>query len=133
MAFWTSYRYSADRRLTNNTTEYNAIVDCLLCAKQHGIQHLHIEGDSTLIVEQIKGKYACSIVLRSLRDLVRDVPIVCLLSLNHIGRFCNSQRFGTRFIQKLAFAEEEGEGEEIEPEAENMADDIDDLLIIIDS
>ncbi|KAF1326966.1 reverse transcriptase, partial [Globisporangium splendens] len=89
--FWTSYRYIADCASTNNTAEYNAIIDGLLCAVHHGVKHVRIEGDSKLVIEQIKGMFACGKELRPLRDLAyATCQEFESYALKHIDRLRNS-------------------------------------------
>ena len=42
---------------TNNIAEYSAIIELLLDAISHGIQHLVVRLDSQLVVLQLNGKY----------------------------------------------------------------------------
>ena len=44
-------------RATNNVAEYEGIITGLIWAADNGIRNLVIEGDSMLIVEQLKGNY----------------------------------------------------------------------------
>ena len=44
---------------TNNVAEYEALILGLLCAIKKGAKILHVLGDSYLIIEQIKQKFAC--------------------------------------------------------------------------
>jgi ribonuclease HI len=48
-------RYIEDQTNTNNSAEYKALLDGLELAVTHDITHLHIIGDSELVVNQTKG------------------------------------------------------------------------------
>ena len=48
-------RYIAESHNTNNAAEYRALLDGLELAAAHDISHLHIVGDSELVVNQTKG------------------------------------------------------------------------------
>lgn len=42
---------------TNNAAEYQALIEALKLARSHGVQHLAVFSDSTLMVEQMRGKW----------------------------------------------------------------------------
>lgn len=42
---------------TNNQAEYRALIEGLRLALEHGVDTLHVRGDSQLIVKQVTGEY----------------------------------------------------------------------------
>lgn len=42
---------------TNNVAEYQALIEALKLARSHGVQHLAVFSDSTLMVQQMRGAY----------------------------------------------------------------------------
>lgn len=75
-------------RATNNQAEYEGLYQGLLRAKFRNIQHLLIEGDSNLIVQQLSGQWKCknSELLARLQDcksLLRNFQYV---AIRHIYR-----------------------------------------------
>ena len=55
---WCGWKFHSEEA-TNNVAEYLGLLCGLKCAKSLGIKHLHVEGDSQLIVKQINGEYRC--------------------------------------------------------------------------
>jgi ribonuclease HI len=53
---WCGWKYLGSDR-TNNEAEYNALLLGMQCARSLGITKLRAEGDSLLIVRQLKGVY----------------------------------------------------------------------------
>ncbi|EGZ18738.1 hypothetical protein PHYSODRAFT_381063, partial [Phytophthora sojae] len=69
---WTFARYLDSTTHTNNTAEYIALISGLTGALHHGVRRLTVKGDSTLILEQVRGRYACNNArLRQLRNQAR--------------------------------------------------------------
>ena len=48
--------YVGDRE-TNNVAEYQGLVQGLRMALEHGVQRLHVKGDSQLVIRQMRGEY----------------------------------------------------------------------------
>jgi ribonuclease HI len=76
---------------TNNFAEYAGILAGVSSAVHHGISHLRIEGDSTLVIEQVVGHWRCrSHSLLCMRRRVRDqLSRLSKYSLTHIDRLKN--------------------------------------------
>jgi ribonuclease HI len=88
---WTASIYIDGGRQTNNTAEYQALLSGVEGAIGHGCTTLRIEGDSTLVIAQVKGEYACkSTRLRNLRNRVRRMLQHMHSTLIHIDRTDNS-------------------------------------------
>eukprot|EP00644_Phytophthora_capsici_P010246 jgi/Phyca11/123612/e_gw1.51.48.1 len=77
---------------TNNTAEYTAFLLGARAAADHGATLLRVQGDSQLVLRQVKGIYgAKSTRLRRLRDAVRaELARVGQFSLHHIDRQDNA-------------------------------------------
>ncbi|KAE9279097.1 hypothetical protein PR003_g28325 [Phytophthora rubi] len=45
-----------DNRTTNNMAEYRGLLHGLLRAKKTGLQHIHVVGDSKMIINQMQGR-----------------------------------------------------------------------------
>ncbi|KAG2759387.1 hypothetical protein Pcac1_g28551 [Phytophthora cactorum] len=73
---------------TNNTAEYTALLLGARAATDHGATQLRVQGDSLLVIRQVKGIYATkSTRLRTLRNAVRaELAKVSRWSLHHIDR-----------------------------------------------
>lgn len=56
--FWTNYFFVGDK-FTNNHAEYEGLILGLKQAKEFGIRYLKVEGDSLLVINQMKGLYQC--------------------------------------------------------------------------
>ncbi|KAG3048504.1 hypothetical protein PC122_g23817 [Phytophthora cactorum] len=80
------------RSETNNTAEYTALLLGIQSAVHHGATKLDIEGDSHLVVAQVKGTFACrNARLRQLRNRVRHaLRSVPTHTLRHIDRKANA-------------------------------------------
>ena len=65
-------RHIAEETNTNNAAEYRALLDGLDLATVHGISHLHIVGDSALVVQQTKGLAKVTARLRQLAQQVQQ-------------------------------------------------------------
>ncbi len=68
---------------SNNEAEYRALVVGLEAAKDLGIKHLLIEGDSQLVVEQIVGTY--KIKSESLRPLYTSAQKLLVKNFDFVG------------------------------------------------
>ena len=64
-------RHIADDQNTNNRAEYRALLDGLELAAAHNVTHLHIIGDSALVVNQTKGQAKATAHLRALAHQVQ--------------------------------------------------------------
>ena len=65
-------RHIADKTNTNNAAEYCALLDGLELAAAHGISHLHIVGDSELVVNQTNGLAKVKFNLRQMAHKVQQ-------------------------------------------------------------
>ena len=65
-------RYIDDQHNTNNAAEYRALLDGLALAEAHAISHLHLVGDSELLVNQTKGLAKVNGKLRGLAQQVQQ-------------------------------------------------------------
>jgi ribonuclease HI len=95
---WTGSHYMPGATETNNTAEYTALLIGARAAADHGARLLRVEGDSLLVIRQVKGLYATkSTRLRQLRNAVRhELARVGQHSLHHIDRQ------GNAFADRLA-------------------------------
>ncbi|KAE9108429.1 hypothetical protein PF010_g11908 [Phytophthora fragariae] len=95
---WTGSHYMPGAQETNNTAEYTALLIGARAAADHGATSLRVEGDSLLVIRQVKGLYATkSTRLRKLRNGVRhELARVGQHSLHHIDRQ------GNAFADRLA-------------------------------
>ena len=64
-------RHIADFDNTNNQAEYRALLDGLALADDHGVSHIHIVGDSALVVNQTNGAAKVNFRLRALAQQVQ--------------------------------------------------------------
>lgn len=78
---------------TNNQAEYNALIHGIRNAHELGIQHLQIQGDSLLIVNQIKGLW--KIKDSKLAILHQEAKSILTkfssFTIEHIPRHLNSE------------------------------------------
>ncbi len=65
-------RHIDDKHNTNNTAEYQALLDGLELAVAHKVSHLHIVGDSELVVNQTKGLAKVKHKLRTMAHQVQQ-------------------------------------------------------------
>ena len=65
-------RYIADDQNTNNAAENRALLDGLALAAAHNISHLHIVGDSELVVNQTQGRAKVTSRLRQSAQQVQQ-------------------------------------------------------------
>jgi ribonuclease HI len=56
--YWTNYFFVGEK-FTNNHAEYAGLILGLQQAKEFGIKYLKVEGDSLLVINQMKGLYKC--------------------------------------------------------------------------
>lgn len=89
---WTCAHFLSSRE-TNNTAEYNALLCGLESAVHHGVTRLRIEGDSHLVLAQVRGTFACSNRrLRVMRNRVQALlKRLDRHVLAHIDRKANAQ------------------------------------------
>ncbi|KAE8881490.1 hypothetical protein PF003_g34466 [Phytophthora fragariae] len=89
---WTCSHYMPSSSETNNTAEYTALLLGTRAAADHGATTLRVEGDSTLVIQQVRGIFATrSASLRCLRDQVKlELARVGSFSLHHIDRQANA-------------------------------------------
>ncbi|GMF38881.1 unnamed protein product [Phytophthora lilii] len=89
---WTCSHYMPSSTETNNTAEYTALQLGVQSAVHHVATRLDIEGDSSLVIAQVKGTFACrNARLRQLRNRVRHaLRSVAKYKLRHIDRKANA-------------------------------------------
>ena len=77
---------------TNNQAEYLALTHGLQNAHELGIQNLHIQGDSLLVVNQVNGLWKVKdIKLGNLHTIVKEkLKVFQSYTLKHIPRHLNS-------------------------------------------
>jgi len=68
---------------THNVAEYEALIEGLKLARDHGIQRLRVYMDSELVVEQVNG--VCAVRQPRLRELHKAAASFVDL-LGHVGR-----------------------------------------------
>ena len=78
---------------TNNQAEYQALIHGIQNAYELGVTHLHIEGDSLLVVNQIKGLWKIKdIKLGKLHDDAKQIlKRFQFYTIHHIPRHLNSE------------------------------------------
>ncbi|KAF1326490.1 reverse transcriptase, partial [Globisporangium splendens] len=88
---WTIAHFLPSKTNTNNTAEYMALIAGLQSATHHGAQRLRIEGDSALVLAQLRGEFGCNNPrLRKLRKKAKDLlRRLAQYQLKHIDRFAN--------------------------------------------
>ncbi|KAF1331622.1 reverse transcriptase, partial [Globisporangium splendens] len=88
---WTIAHFLPSKTNTNNTAEYMALIAGLQSATHHGARRLRIEGDSTLVLAQLRGEFGCNNPrLRKLRKKAKDLlRRLAQYQLKHIDRFAN--------------------------------------------
>lgn len=90
---WTCSHYLPSAGETNNSAEYTALLMGVEGALHHGATRLQIEGDSSLVLAQVRGSFGCTNRrLRRLRDRVRqELKKLSWSQLRHIDRQANGQ------------------------------------------
>ncbi|KAH7489198.1 Retrovirus-related Pol polyprotein from type-1 retrotransposable element R2 [Phytophthora ramorum] len=88
---WTCSHYMPSSSETNNTAEYTALLLGMRAAADHGATRVHVEGDSTLVIQQVRGIFATrSTRLRGLRKSVKaEMARMEHVTLHHIDRQAN--------------------------------------------
>jgi ribonuclease HI len=86
------YMVHLDFQATNNTTEYEALIFGLSIALSLGVQQLLVNGDSQLVIKQVKGECTCHDVwlaayLLHVQKLEKDFEV---LDLQHVPRANNA-------------------------------------------
>ncbi|OWY94087.1 reverse transcriptase, partial [Phytophthora megakarya] len=89
---WTCSHYLPASTETNNTAEYTALLVGVQSARHHGAKRLLIEGDSNLVLAQVRGTFGCNNPkLRQLRNRVRyELRALRWHRLRHIDRKANA-------------------------------------------
>ncbi|POM69988.1 Reverse transcriptase [Phytophthora palmivora] len=109
---WTCSHYMPSSSETNNTAEYTALLLGVQSATHHGATHLNIEGDSSLVIAQVKGSFACrNARLRQLRNRVRHaLRPMTTYKLRHIDRKANAHadRLANRALDQRSDSSECG-------------------------
>jgi len=81
------------RLCTNNQAEYMALINGLVVAVRFGIKRLRVQGDSDLVIQQMKGKMNCnSDNLIGLHERAKTLVAVCFqrVDFTHISRDRNT-------------------------------------------
>ena len=88
---WTGSHYMPSNGETNNTAEYTALLLGVRAAADHGVQRLRVEGDSILVIRQVRGIFATrSTRLRRLRNAVKaEIARLDCVTLHHVDRQAN--------------------------------------------
>ncbi|OWY92085.1 reverse transcriptase, partial [Phytophthora megakarya] len=91
-AAWSCSCYMPGNTETNNTAEYTALLLGARAAADHGATRLRVQGDSQLVIRQVKGIYGTkSTRLRNLRNATRaELTRVGQFTLHHIDRQDNA-------------------------------------------
>jgi ribonuclease HI len=81
---------------TNNEAEYKALIEALKAAMSEGCTDVNVEGDSQLIISQVKGDWQVNEShLRRLRDQVQALASEFdSFGIKHIPRKANSEADG---------------------------------------
>ncbi|CAI5709488.1 unnamed protein product [Peronospora farinosa] len=76
---------------TNNTAEYTALLLGVRAAADHGVTRLRVEGDSILVIRQVRGIVATrSTRIRRLRNAVKaEIARLECVTLHHVERQSN--------------------------------------------
>ncbi|KAE9293773.1 hypothetical protein PR003_g24423 [Phytophthora rubi] len=87
---WTCAQYLPGYR-TNNFAEYAGLLAGVSSAVHHGITHLRVEVDSTLVIEQVLGRWQCRghSLLRMRRQVHAQLGQLAHYTLTHIDRVAN--------------------------------------------
>ena len=88
---WTGSHYMPSNGETNNTAEYTALLLGVRAAADHGVKRLRVEGDSILVIRQVRGIFATrSTRLRRLRNAVKaEIARLDCVTLHHVDRQAN--------------------------------------------
>ncbi|CAH0489596.1 unnamed protein product [Peronospora farinosa] len=110
---WTCSHFLPCRNETNNTAEYTALLVGVRGALHHGVTRLVIEGDSHLVLSQVRGSFGCvNRKLRRLRNRVRsELRTLNWYRLKHIDRNANSHadRLANRALDRKRTSTECGQ------------------------
>uniref|UniRef100_H3GYC6 Reverse transcriptase domain-containing protein n=1 Tax=Phytophthora ramorum TaxID=164328 RepID=H3GYC6_PHYRM len=89
---WACSRYMPSSSAANKMAEYMVLLIDARAAADHGATHLRMEGDSTLVIQQVRGIFAArSTRMRALRNQVKsELARVGSFSLHHIDRQDNA-------------------------------------------
>ena len=87
-----NFAFKLEFEATNNVAEYEALLLGIEIAKDMGIKLLSIKGDSDLIVQQVKGRFACKCQrLKKYRNAIWDtMEFFDALNIEKIPRDQNS-------------------------------------------
>ena len=110
---WTCSHFLSSGNATNNTAEYTALLVGVCGALHHGVKRLTIEGDSHLVISQVRGSFGCvNRKLRRLRNRVRsELRALDWYRLKHIDRNANSHadRLANRALDRKRTSTECGQ------------------------
>eukprot|EP01035_Chromulina_nebulosa_P030573 gene30573-40629_t len=109
---WYTTAFLGTSGITNNVAEYCGLIEGLKQAVQMKIQSLEIEGDSLLVINQLRGEYKVknkklSVLYDTAKELLNQIPFTVL---SHIPRELNQ-----RADQLSNAAMDLGEQEAIKP------------------
>ena len=89
---WNNYLFVGEK-FTNNYAEYMGLIIGLRHAKELGIKQLNVEGDSQLVIYQMKGIYKCK--SENLIDLYNEAKELAdyfeKIEYNHVLRIFNKR------------------------------------------
>lgn len=79
-------------KATNNQAEYDALIEGIERAVEHGVTDLTIHGDSQLIVKQVTGEYNCNdgVLQRKLHKVMDLLKRFDTWTIEHVQRDDNS-------------------------------------------
>ena len=85
--YWSGYQFIGEHA-TNNIAEYEGLLLGLKYAIEKGITHLRVEGDSLLVIKQMKGEWKVSAKhLREYHQAAKDLEQLFLsITYEHIYR-----------------------------------------------
>ena len=109
---WSTAAFIGASGVTNNVAEYCGLLEGLKQAVQMEVKYLEIEGDSQLVINQLRGEYKVKnkrllTLYDTAKDLMKQIPYI---KLNHIPRELNK-----RADQLSNAAMDLGEQESIQP------------------
>ncbi|KAK9807218.1 hypothetical protein WJX73_010240 [Symbiochloris irregularis] len=107
-------------RATNNVAEYTGLVKGMQAAQQYGVRHLHVQGDSELIIKQMKGSYR--VQNEGLKPLYKEAKEVSKLfeslkfehvyrELNTVADFLSNEAMDGKSWEGMLFLEDSKDDE----------------------
>lgn len=78
---------------TNNKAEYMGIFEGLLYAVENDIKHIHVKGDSNLVIKQLQGEY--KVKSENIMNIYQQTKRLCeqfeTITLEHVYRKDNAR------------------------------------------